>query len=389
MIKLLIKLFIKDYKNTSESAVRERYGVLGGILGIVCNALLFVIKLAAGSMIGSIAVISDAFNNLSDLGSSIVSVIGAKLSNRRPDREHPFGHGRFEYIASLIVSFIILLMGVELFKSSFIKIIKPEAVTLSTIPIIILLASILIKLWMFSFNRYLGKKISSGILSAAAADSISDVFSTGAVLISAIIGNFTSLPVDGIAGVAVSLMIIKTGFSIARETVDLLLGSSPDPETTQLIHDEILTGKGIIGVHDLVVHDYGPGRIMASAHAEVPDTAELVEIHEVINEVEERVLSKTGIVLVLHMDPISVDCVETQALKELASRKAAEINPCYTIHDFRITRGQNRIDVIFDLVLPPELSQSERDKISKKIIDSLCDEDDRLCVRIKIDSSYI
>lgn len=389
MIKLLVKIFVKDYKNTSSPAVRERCGVLGGVLGVLCNLVLFAIKLAVGSLMNSIAVISDAFNNLSDIGSSVISVIGSKLSNRRPDREHPFGHGRFEYIASLIVSFIILLMGFELLKSSFMKLLHPEPVEFAVLPVIILSLSMLIKIWMFSYNRYLGKLISSGILAAAAADSLSDVISTGAVVAATILGRFTDLPVDGAAGTAVALLIMKTGFGITKKTVGLLLGSLPDPETVKLIHDEIMSGEDIVGVHDLIVHDYGPGRIMASAHAEVPDSADIIKVHEVMDAIEERVLEKTGIMLVLHTDPVSVDCEETLALKALAIAKTAEIDPSYTLHDFRITRGESRINVIFDLVLPHELSARQRDDISRRLISSLHSEDDRLCVHIKIDSIYV
>lgn len=389
MIKMLVKRFVKDYENTTSPSVRERYGVLGGILGIICNVVLFGIKLAAGTAMNSISVVSDAFNNLSDSGSSLISIAGAKLSNRRPDREHPFGHGRFEYIASLIVSFIILFVGAELLKSSVIKIFRPEPTNFSAASAIILGISVLVKLWMFSYNRYLGRQISGSTLEAAAADSLNDVIATSAVLLCAFAGQFTAFPIDGAAGTAVALMIIKTGFDIAKKTADLLIGASPDPETEQVLYNEIMAGRGVLGIHDLVVHDYGPGRVMASAHAEVRDTARLVEVHEAIDEIEERVLSRTGINLVLHADPVSVDCEETQALKELTLRKAAELNPLCSIHDFRIRHMGGHINVLFDMVPPPELSRREQSLLSEKLIIALRAEDERLRVSIKTDSFYI
>jgi len=309
MIKLLIKKTIKDYKNVTDSKVRERYSVLAGVLGILCNIFLFALKLFIGWSVNSIAIISDSFNNLSDTGSSAVTVIGAKMSNKSADREHPYGHGRIEYVSSLIVAFIIIIVGVEVLQGSANKIINPSPVSISPIMLVILILSVLVKVWMFLYNRYMGNVINSSVLKAASADSLNDVFATSAVIASSFVGQFfANIPFDGIIGVLVSLLIIKAGYGIASQTVNTLLGSAPDSELVDKLQAEILSAEGIIGVHDLLVHDYGPGRVMASVHAEVPDDIDIVKVHEVIDEVEKRVAGEMGIELVIHMDPISVNC---------------------------------------------------------------------------------
>lgn len=308
MIKLLIKKTIKDYDNVTDNKVRERYSVLAGVLGILCNIFLFALKLIIGWSVNSIAIISDSFNNLSDTGSSAVTVIGAKMSNKSADREHPYGHGRIEYVSSLIVSFIIIIVGIEVLQSSLDKIFNPSPVSISPVMLVILILSVLVKVWMFSYNRYMGSKINSGVLKATASDSLNDVFATSAVILSSFIGQyFTNVPVDGIIGVLVSLLIIKAGYGIASQTVNTLLGSAPDRELVEKLQSEILSAEGIVGVHDLLVHDYGPGRVIASVHAEVPDDADIVTIHEVIDQVEKRVGKDMGIELVIHMDPVKVE----------------------------------------------------------------------------------
>lgn len=304
MIKLIIKWFIKDYRNVTDKKVRESYGVLSGVIGIVCNIFLFMLKITTGLFINSIAVISDAFNNLSDMGSSLVAILGVKLSNRPPDDEHPHGHGRYEYISSLVVSFIIFAVGLELLRNSFGKIMKPEEVTFNTISILILIISILIKLWMFSYNRYIGKTINSGINKATAQDSLNDAIATTAVVAGTLIGSFVRFPLDGIMGLIISALIMYTGFSIAKDSVDLLLGVCPDTELINSINSYVLGGKNIKGIHDLKVHDYGPGRISASIHAEVSEGANIVEIHSVIDEIEQKIKNELGVDIVIHMDPV-------------------------------------------------------------------------------------
>lgn len=304
MIRFIIKRFINDHQETEDVNVREDYTILSGALGIINNLLLFIVKLTIGLVINSIAIISDAFNNLSDLGTSVITIFGAKLSNRPPDREHPYGHGRFEYVASLVVSFIIFAVGIQLLRSSFNKVVNPEEVIFKWTLIIILLASISIKLWMFSYNRYIGKLIDSSINRAIAFDSLNDVLSTSAVVIGTIIGNYTSLPIDGILGVIISIIIIHTAFTIAKDSVNLILGPAPDPKTIEAINSIVLSGNGIKGTHNLIVHDYGPGRISASIHAEVSDNVNIVEIHNEIDRIEKEIKSKLGISIVIHMDPI-------------------------------------------------------------------------------------
>lgn len=316
MIKAVIKKFIPAYDDTKDKKVRERYCVLAGVLGIICNLLLFVVKIIIGWMMNSISVLSDAFNNLSDMGSSVISILGAKMSNRLPDREHPFGHGRMEYIASFVVSCLIMIVGFELFRSSAEKIFHPEPVRFQIVLIVILSLSLLVKIWMFSYNKYMGKKINSTVLRAAASDSLNDVAATGAVIIATVIGKYISFPIDGVMGVAVSVMIMISGYKIAKEVVDQLLGQRPDPELVKEITYRVLNCEGIIGVHDLIVHNYGPGRNFASVHAEVADDSDIIRIHETIDAAEQEIFRDTGVMLVIHMDPVSLNSPETHAIKE-------------------------------------------------------------------------
>ena len=310
MIKVIIKKFIPAYDNTKDKKVRERYCVLAGVLGIICNIVLFAVKVIIGSLMNSISILSDAFNNLSDMGSSIISILGAKMSNRRPDREHPFGHGRMEYIASFVVSCIILVVGFELFRSSIDKIIHPEPVRFSVILIVILTLSMLVKIWMFYYNRYMGKQIDSTVLRAASSDSLNDVVATAAVILATIIGNYVSFPIDGIMGVVVSVLIMIAGFKIAKEVVDRLLGQRPDPALVNEITAMILSYNGIIGIHDMIVHNYGPGRNFASVHAEVSDDSDIIKTHEMIDQAEQDILRETGVMIVIHTDPVSLNSPE-------------------------------------------------------------------------------
>lgn len=388
MIKLLIRRFIPDYANVEDQKVRERYGVLGGTLGILCNALLFAVKLAIGALMNSIAIISDAFNNLSDMGSSLVAIIGAKMSNRRPDREHPFGHGRIEYISSLIVSFIIMLVGLELLRSSFDKLLHPEAVEFSWLLVGILCLSMLVKVWMFLYNRYLGRAIDSTVLVATAFDSLNDVYATGAVVLSTIVGYFFNFPIDGAIGLAVSALVIYTGFGIAKDTIGVLLGTPPSPELVKALEAEVMAGEGIVGVHDLIVHDYGPGRIMASVHAEVPDNADIVRVHEVIDAIEQKIYRDLDVHIVIHMDPISVNNERTDSIRSTVLEVVTGINKDFTIHDFRLTDGENRINLIFDLVVPCEMTQEERDKTVALIGQRLAEKDSRYRTVIQVDNAY-
>ncbi|MDN5378798.1 MAG: hypothetical protein PWQ76_1053 [Clostridiales bacterium] len=388
MIKFLVRKFVPNYEKTSDKNVREAYGTLGGVLGIICNIFLFALKLSIGIAMKSMAVISDSVNNLSDTASSAITVFGSKMSNRRPDKEHPFGHGRIEYISSLVVSFIIMLVGFEFLKNSVDKIIHPSKIEFKLLLFVFLCMSVFVKLWMFSYNRYLGKQINSSVLKAAAFDSLNDVYATGTVIISIIIGNFTDFPVDGIMGTIVSGLVIFTGFKIARDTVSLLLGNSPSKEVVEQISDTILSGEGIVGIHDLIVHEYGPGRIMASVHAEVPSDGDIVKIHEVIDSLEQKILKDFGIHIVVHMDPVSVNCEKTEKLKILVSSYVKEYNSEFSIHDFRIVDGENKINLIFDMVVPCYLSEKEREKAVTEISEKLYNADNRFNVVINVDNAF-
>ncbi|MBS7297743.1 MAG: cation transporter [Eubacteriales bacterium] len=388
MIKFLVKSFIADYENTSSPDVRERYGVLGGGLGIICNILLFAVKLLIGAVSGSIAIVSDSFNNLSDCGSSLVALFGAKLSNRRPDSEHPFGHGRSEYVASLIVAFITVILGFELLKGSFGKIAEPSMVMLSPLMAAVLIVSVLVKVWMYSYNTYLGKKINSSVLMATAKDSLSDVVATLAIVIASVLAKTFELPVvDGIIGLIVSLLIIRTGVGVAMDTIGLLLGKPPEKEMVMKINEMVLSGEGICGVHDLVVHDYGPGRAFASVHAEVPDNYDIVRIHEIIDALEHKITEETGIHMVIHMDPVAVDCERTNEIKAQIIAVIKGYDERLNIHDFRMTDGENRINLIFDLETPQDLLDGKTD-VAADISALLAEVDSRYKAVINVDRIY-
>lgn len=349
MIKILARRLIKNYEDTDDRDVREKYGILSGVLGLICNLVLFIIKILIGTFVNSIAIISDAFNNLTDIGSSAITIISAKMSNTPPDQEHPMGHGRFEYIASLVVSLVILLVGFELLKSSVGKIINPEEMEFNSIMMIILSLSVLIKVWMYSYNKYIAKKINSSVMKATAMDSISDVFATLGVVLALLVGKFFDLNLDGYIGTVVSVLILYTGFTIAKETTNLLLGMSPDEELLKEIDNIVKSGEFIMGTHDLKVHDYGPGRRVASIHAEVPDYVDIAEAHASIDEIEDEVKDKLNIEIVVHMDPILTDPEVVLETKKKFVDILKEIDKDYKIRNFRMTSVKRRCNIIFDL----------------------------------------
>lgn len=385
MIKLLISKMIKNHEEVNEPAVRSAYGKLAGGLGIVCNFVLFVIKFIAGLISGSVAVLSDAFNNLSDMGSSVVSLIGTIAASQHADEEHPFGHGRFEYIASLIVSFIIMMVGFELLRSSFDKVLQGQQVAFSWMTICVLVFSMLVKLWMFASNRYIGKTIQSMVIRATAQDSLNDVFATGGVVLATFLGLVLPWSVDGIMGMLISVLIMLAGFGIARDTITVLLGTPPDPVLVEQIYGMLLRHEGIEGVHDLIIHDYGPGRRMASVHAEVPVDGDIVKIHEVIDATEKEIQKELGVHIVIHMDPISVGNEKVEALKKMALRCVHEVNPVFGLHDFRITDGEQNINLIFDLEVPYSVKPSEREKAVAAIKEKIKEQDCRFSVVIQVD----
>lgn len=355
MTEFLVRRLVRGAQNTEDPAVREAYGRLAGIVGVVCNVLLFVGKFLLGTLTGSVAITADAVNNLSDASSSIVTLIGFRLAARPADGGHPFGHHRIEYLAGLAVAAMILLIGVELVKTSIGKILHPANVECTAATILVLLASILVKLWLAHFNRTLGKKISSPALMATAADSRNDVITTAAVLLCAALSVATGLRLDGYVGLLVALFILWSGVSIAKDTIDPLLGAAPDESLVQAIASEIRGYDGILGLHDLMVHDYGPGRRFASAHAEVDYRMDILDAHELLDDIERDVRAKLRVDLVLHCDPIVTDDAERNALRGRVLEYLTEQDERLTIHDFRVVRGSGHTNVIFDLVVPFDL----------------------------------
>lgn len=352
MLTLLSRIFIKNNHDTSDPAVRQAYGVLCSALGIFLNILLFAGKIIAGVLSGSIAITADAFNNLSDMGSCCITLTGFKMAGQQPDKEHPFGHGRLEYISGLVVSILILFVGFELFRSSLSRIFQPTGLELSPAVIGIMSASMLVKAYMGYFNRRIGQKIDSATMRAAAADSTNDVLSTGVVLLCALISHFTHIDIDGYCGIIVSLLIFWTGIKAAIDTISPLLGQAPDPAFVQKITDIVLSYQGIIGLHDLIVHNYGPGRVLISLHAEVPADSDILVMHDRIDLIEKQLRDTLHCSAVIHMDPICMNDAETNALKEEVNAHLAEISPQLTLHDFRIVKGPTHTNVIFDVVTP-------------------------------------
>ena len=351
MISLLARFFCKS-DGKSPAQLRTAYGILCGAVGIGLNLLLFLGKFFAGTLSGSVAITADAFNNLSDAGSSVVTLLGFRIAAKAPDPGHPFGHGRAEYLSGLAVSMLILLMGVELAKESLNKILHPALVEFSWLVIGILAASICVKLYMAMYNRSLGKKLSAPALLAAAADSLGDCMSTSAVLVATLIGHYFQLPVDGWVGILVALFIFKGGIDAAKDTIDPLLGKPPTPEFVKEIENLVMAHKEISGIHDLVVHDYGPGRVMISLHAEVPATGSVMTIHDTIDNIEQELHRKLGCEAVIHMDPIATDDSTTVALRNKITELAHCIDPALSIHDFRMVPGPTHTNLIFDVVTP-------------------------------------
>jgi cation diffusion facilitator family transporter len=359
MVRLLARLWIKDRENTDSPVVRKKYGILCGGVGIFLNLLLFAGKFFAGTISGSIAITADAFNNLSDAGSSIITLAGFELGGQKADEEHPFGHGRIEYLSGLLVSLLILLMGLELAKTSVEKILHPEAVSFSGLTLVILLVSIGVKLYMCSYNFSVGKKIRSAAMKATGLDSLSDSVATLAVLIATLVGHFTQLQIDGWCGVLVALFILWSGYNAVKDTLNPLLGQPPSPEFVQEIRDIVMAHPKILGVHDLIVHDYGPGRRMISIHAEVSAAEDMLEIHDVIDNVERELHEKLGCDAVIHMDPIVTDDEAAIQTRERVAELVRDIDPQITIHDFRMVAGPTHTNVIFDAVVPYHFSLSD------------------------------
>lgn len=366
MISILSRLFIRDYKNTSDQGVRQAYGMLCGAVGIFLNAFLFLLKFFAGQLSGSIAITADAFNNLSDAGSSIITLVGFKMAGQKPDSHHPFGHGRIEYISGLLVSVIILLMGVELLKSSADKILHPEAVDASPLILLILVVSICVKLYMFLYNRSVSKRIDSAAMMATAKDSISDSVSTLAVLITTLLAFSAGIQIDGWCGILVALFVLWTGIGAMKDTISPLLGQPPEPEFVNRIEEIIMEYKdqGVLGLHDLVVHNYGPGRVMLSVHVEVPSTGDILALHDVIDLIEHRLAHDLNCSAVIHMDPVCVNDKLTNKIKEEVAEIIAGMEGDVRFHDFRIVHGPTHTNLIFDVVVPFDYPMNDGEVVS-------------------------
>ena len=384
----LVRLFIKDCDNVTDPAVRERYGILSGAVGIVLNLLLSAGKLFAGLMTGSISITADAFNNLSDAGSSVVTLVGFKLAGQKADDGHPFGHGRMEYLAGLLVSLMILLVGVELGRSSIGKILHPEAVDFSLVSTGILAASILEKLWMGQFNRGLGRKIGSAAMAATAADSLSDAVATAAVLAGTLVNRFAHVNIDGWVGLAVAVFILRSGWGAAKDTINPLLGESPDPELVKQLRELVLSHPQVVGMHDLIIHDYGPGRRLCSFHAEVPQDADILDAHDAIDHIEREIKEKFGIETTVHMDPIATADEKVNQLRRQVADLARVVEPEMTIHDFRVVRGPTHTNVIFDAVVPHKCRLTDEEVLQRlrRAVSAL---DPAYQAVIQIDRAYV
>ncbi|BBK78252.1 cation diffusion facilitator family transporter [Clostridium butyricum] len=349
--QFLVNKFIKDHDNTHDIKVRNSYGFLGGIIGILVNVVLFTIKLSVGLITSSISITADAFNNLSDAASSIITILGFKLSSMPADKEHPFGHGRIEYISALIVAFMVMLVGVQFIKSSFQKIINPDIVVFELIPFILLLVSILLKVWLSRFNKHIGNTINSSALKAASVDALGDVFTSSCVAISFLAAKFTSIPIDGYMGMGVALFIVYSGFNLVKETLNPLLGEAPDPELVNAINEKVMSYDNILGTHDLIIHNYGPGRCMCSIHAEIPSDISLVKIHEIIDKAERDISNELNIYLVIHIDPICIIEGEVKEIYDYIKDYLNNFEYVDSIHDFRVIGEGEYKNIIFDVVI--------------------------------------
>ena len=371
MTGLLVRLFVKESEKTEDRRVRAAYGMMSSIVGVVLNILLFAVKITIGLLINSISVTADAVNNLSDAGSSIISFIGVKLAKRPADQEHPFGHGRIEYISAFAIAVIILIVGYSLFRDSLDKVFHPQQVSFDWVMITILGVSVLVKLWLAVFNRKLGKKINSNIMRAASADSFNDVIVTSATIISIIVGHMFSVNIDGWMGIAVSAFVFYSGFDIAKTALMPLLGEAANREIFERITNKVESYEGIVGTHDLIAHNYGPTHTMATIHAEVPNNSDIEEIHETIDRIERDVLRDMGIFLVIHMDPVETDDETVLEKKRMVDVCIKELEPKASIHDFRVVNGEHDVNFIFDLVVPHSYSEKDEEELLEQLVERI------------------
>lgn len=389
MTDFLIRHFVKDYEEIKNSKVRTSYGLLASVVGILCNLILFVTKLLIGIILNSIAVTADAFNNLSDATSSIIGFVGTKLANRPPDKEHPFGHGRYEYVAALIVSFLVLEVGVSCLKNAFSKILHPEPIEFQSYLVAILGISILLKIWLGFFNRKLGIRIDSSIMKATAADAFGDVGITSATIISVLIGKAAGVNMDGYIGFAVSVLVLLSGVNILKDTVQPLLGLAVSVEDYEKITRFIEKYELIVGTHDLILHNYGPSNVMATIHAEVPHTVSMEQAHDVIDRIERDAAEQLGIFLVIHMDPVAMDDEEALKAKQIVLEKLDKLDENGTIHDFRMVKGEEECKLIFDLVVPHSYSTGQEEDLIKQLGKQVRSENRQFECLITLEHSYV
>lgn len=388
MTEFLVRKFVHDYENTEDALVRTRYGLMASVVGICCNVFLFGSKLFIGLVVNSISVMADAFNNLSDAASSIIGFVGVKMAGKPEDEDHPFGHGRIEYIAAFIVAFIVIQVGFSLFKTSVGKILHPDEMTFKAVSVVILLLSILVKLWLGLFNKTLGQRIHSSVMMATAADSMGDVCATAATIFSIAVYGIWRVNIDGFVGLLVSLAVMWAGISIAKDTLSPLIGEPIDPKLYKEITEFVESYEGIMGSHDLIVHNYGPSRSMASIHAEVPNNVNIEKSHETIDRVEREALKRFGIFLVIHMDPIETENATLMEFGLLIKTVLKEVDTRLAFHDFRMVEGEKQINLIFDLVIPREYDKRKRELLKEEITRKVTDRDKRCCLIITAESSY-
>ncbi len=388
MTEFLVRTFVKDYKKTEDTQVRTRYGLMASIVGICCNVLLFSAKLLVGMLVNSISVTADAFNNLSDAASSVIGFIGVKMAGKPADEDHPFGHGRMEYIAAFIVAFLVIQVGFSFLKTSIGKIVHPEEMTFKAVSVAILLLSVCVKLWMAFFNNTLGKRIQSAVMKATAADSLGDVVTTSATILSILVYGIWGLNIDGIIGIAVSVIVMWAGIKIAKDTLTPLIGEPIDPKLYVEITEFVESYDGIIGSHDLIVHNYGPSRSMASIHAEVPNDVDIEVSHEIIDAIEREAVRKFGIFLVIHMDPVETKDSRVMEFGNMLDHVLQEIDTRISFHDFRMVEGKNKINLIFDLVVPREYNRKKKDWLKEEVTKKVTEIDKRCCLIITAESGF-
>lgn len=386
MVDFLVRHFVKDYEKTDDNKVRERYGVFSSIVGILCNILICSCKFVVGTLVHSIAIVSDGFNNLSDCASCIVTMFGYKMAAKPADKDHPFGHGRMEYLTSLVIAAVIVVVGCELFKSSVNKIIHPEQVLFSWVALLILVISILVKIWMGLFNRKLGNRIHSSVMLATSKDSFGDVFATTATVIALLASLWTKLPVDGIMGLLVSVLILISGFGIIKDTVDQLLGQPADEELVGQLKEMVSENAVALGMHDLIIHSYGPGNLIGSVHVEVDSSGGILEIHDAIDELERDIYEELHIRMTIHMDPVDIGNEEMVRYRDMVANIVSEIDSQLSIHDFRMVSGPTHTNFIFDLLMPYDCRLTE-EEIRKQIDDRLGKMEGRFYAVITFDKS--